>query len=46
VGEDNKGLGLVLEVVKTLKVNTKGKQVSLSGKLTADVLDDLLKKDE
>lgn len=46
VGEDSKGLGLLLEVVKTLKVNAKGKQVTLSGRLTADVLDDLLKKDE
>jgi hypothetical protein len=46
VGEENKGLGLVLEVVKTLKVSTKGKQVLLSGRLTADVLDDLLKTDE
>jgi hypothetical protein len=46
VAEDNKGLGLLLEVVKTVKVSTKGKQVGLAGKLTADVLDDLLKKDE
>lgn len=46
VGEENQGLGLLLEVVKTLKVSNRGKQVSLSGRLTADVLDDLLKKDE
>ena len=45
MGEDSKGLGMLLEVVKTLKVSTKGKQVSVSGKLTADVLDDFFKKD-
>jgi len=43
--EDNKALGLALEVVKSVKVGGRGKQVTLSAKLTADVLDDLFGKD-
>jgi hypothetical protein len=43
--ENNKGLGLLLEVVKTVKVTGKGKVVGLSAKLTADVLQDFLGKE-
>lgn len=46
LAENRKELGLLLEVVKTIKVSGKGAVVSVSGKLTADVLEDFLKKDE
>jgi len=42
---ENKQLGLLLEVLKTVKVTNKGKVVSVSAKLTADVLEDLFKND-
>jgi hypothetical protein len=47
---DDKGLkqalNPTLEVVKTLRVSTKGKVVTLKGRVSADVLEDALKKDE
>jgi hypothetical protein len=46
LAEGRKELSLLLEVVKTLKVSGKGAVVSISGKLTADVLEDFFKKDE
>jgi hypothetical protein len=46
LGDDRKELSLLLEVMKTVKVSGKAKVVSLSAKLTADVLDDFFKKDE
>jgi hypothetical protein len=45
VGEENRGLGLLLEVVKTVKITGKGKQVGVSARLTADVLQDFFDKD-
>jgi len=44
--EDNKALGMVLEVVKSVRVGGRGKQVTLSAKLSADVVDDLFGKDD
>jgi len=46
VGEDRKELALLLEVVKTVRITSKGKVVSISARLTADVLDDFFKKGE
>jgi len=46
LGDDRKELSLLLEVMKTVKVSGKAKVVSLSAKLTADVLEDFFKKDE
>lgn len=42
--DNNKELGVVLEVVKTLRIGGRGKQVTLTARLPADVLDDLLGK--
>jgi hypothetical protein len=42
----NKDLNPALEVVKTLRVGLKGKVVTLKGTVSADVLEDALKKDE
>jgi hypothetical protein len=39
-------LNPALEVVKTLRVSAKGKVVTLKGRVSADVLEDALKKDE
>jgi len=44
--EGRKELEVLLEVVKTIKVGGKGKVVSVSAKLTADVLKDFLEKGE
>jgi len=41
-----KELNPALEVVKTLRVSVKGKVVTLKGTVSADVLEDALKKDE
>lgn len=46
LGEDRKELGLLLEVVKTIRTGSKGKVVSLSARLTADILQDFLQKEE
>jgi len=46
LGEDRKELNLLLEVLKTVKVADRGKVVSVTARLTADVLDDLFRKDE
>jgi len=46
LGDEHKGLNLLLEVMKTVKVTGKGKVVSVSGTLTADVLADFFKNDE
>jgi hypothetical protein len=45
LGEERKELNLLIEVLKTVKVAGKGKVVSVSARLTADVLDDFFKKD-
>jgi hypothetical protein len=45
LSDDNKGIALVLEVLKTVKVTNKAKVVSLTARLTADAIDDFLKKD-
>ncbi len=45
VSEDRKGLALILEVVKTMKVSAKAKVVSVTARLTQDAIDDFLKKD-
>ena len=44
--EGRKELEVLLEVVKTIKVGGKGKVVSVSAKLTADMLKDFFGKDE
>jgi len=44
--EKNKGLATLLEVVKTIRVSGKGKLVSVSATLTADVLKDFFGKDD
>jgi hypothetical protein len=41
-----KELNPALEVVKTLRVSARGKVVTLKGSVSADVLEDALKKDE
>ncbi|HZY89524.1 MAG TPA: hypothetical protein VFE78_32175 [Gemmataceae bacterium] len=41
-----KELNPALEVVKTLRVSAKGKVVTLKGRVSPDVLEDALKKDE
>ena len=46
LGDENKGLNLLVEVMKTVKVGGKAKVVSVSARLTADVLEDFFKKDE
>jgi hypothetical protein len=43
---DNKLAATALDVVKTVKVTAKGKVVTFRGRVTADVVKDLLKKDE
>jgi hypothetical protein len=45
VSDDRKGVALLLEVLKTVKVTSKAKVVSVTGRLTADAIDDFLKKD-
>ena len=44
--EGRKDLDVLLEVVKTIKIGGKGKVISVSAKLTADVLKDFFEKDE
>jgi hypothetical protein len=44
--EGRKDLEVLLEVVKTIKISGKGKVVSLSAKLTADVLKDFFEKEK
>lgn len=44
--EGRKDLEILLEVVKTIKVGGKGKVVSVSARLTADMLKDFFGKDE
>ena len=44
--EGRKDLDVLLEVVKTIKIGGKGKMISVSAKLTADVLKDFFEKDE
>lgn len=46
LGDERKELSVLLDVLKTVKVSGKGKVVSITGKLTADVLEDFFKKDE
>ena len=42
--DDRKDLEVLLEVVKTIKISGKGKVVSVSAKLTADMLKDFFEK--
>ena len=44
LGKDNKTLVLLGEVLDTLQVGGKGRVVSVSGVLTADVLDETFRK--
>lgn len=44
VGDDRKELALALEVLKTIKATNKGSVVAVSGRLTADVLQDFLQQ--
>jgi len=44
IGEDNKELALLYEVVKSIKVIGKGKVVGLSARITAETLQDLFGK--
>jgi hypothetical protein len=46
LGDENKGINLTLDVMKTVKVSGKGKVVSVSAQLTADVLGDFFKNDQ
>jgi hypothetical protein len=47
LGDDrNKGITLALEVLKTVKVSSKAKVVSVTARLTADAIDDFFKKDD
>lgn len=46
VGEERKELSLALEVLKTIKATNRGAVVTVSGRLTADVLQDFLEKDQ
>jgi len=46
LGNENKLVSLVREVLDTVKVGGKGKVVSFSARLTADVLDDFTKDDD
>jgi hypothetical protein len=45
LGQDNKIVGLLNEVLGTVRVGGRGKVLSVSGKLTADVLQDFQKDD-
>lgn len=45
LGEEKKELTLLLEIVKSVKVSQRGKVMSVSGRLTQDVLEDFFKKD-
>lgn len=45
IGEERKELNLLLEVLKSLKVSNKGVVVSVTGRLSQDVLEDFFKKD-
>ena len=46
VAGERKELSAALDVVKTIKVTSKGKVVTFKGRLSADVVKELLKKDE
>jgi hypothetical protein len=46
LGEDNKGLNLLLEVMKTVRVGGRARVVSVTARLTSEVIEDLFKKDE
>lgn len=43
--EENKGLSLLLDVVKSIKITNRGRVVSVSAKLPEDVLEDFFRKD-
>jgi len=43
---DRKELALLIEVVKTVKVSGKDRVVSITGRVSSDVITDALKKDE
>ena len=45
IGDERKELSLLLEIVKSIKVTNRGKVVSVSGKLTQDLIEDFFKKE-
>jgi hypothetical protein len=45
VSKEQKALEVLLEVLNTVKIGGRGKVVSLSARLTVDVLDEFFKKD-
>ncbi len=45
LGEERKELSLLLDVVKSVKVTARGKVVTLTARLTQDVIEDFFKKD-
>ncbi len=44
--ESNPGIDLALEVVKSLKVSARGRVIAITGRVSADAIDDTLKKDK
>lgn len=46
LGEERKELSLLLEVLKSIKISNKSKVVSVTGRLTQDLLEDFFKKGE
>jgi hypothetical protein len=46
LGDENKGLNLLLEVMKTVKVGGRAHVVSVTARLTSDVIEDHFKKDD
>lgn len=45
LGDERKELSLLLEVVKSVKISNRGRVVSISGKVTQDVIEDFFKKE-
>ena len=46
LGDENKGINLLLEVMKTVKVSGRARVVSVTACLTSDAIEDLFKKDD
>jgi hypothetical protein len=45
LGDERKELSLLLEVVKSVKISSRGRVVAVGGRLTQDLLDDFFKKE-
>jgi len=45
-GSDNKALAAALEVLKTVKVSSRGKVIAISARLSSEVIGDALNKDD